>query len=366
MKEIQKPEINQSEEQDIDLLELARKLWNNRRKIIKWGAIGAVIGIIIALSIPREYVTSVKLAPELGDKRRAGGSLSAIASMAGISTGSATADAVYPEIYPDIVGSVPFITSLFDVEVETTEGNKMTVEEYLTTETSAPWWSAILGLPGKLIGMMKSSEEVPEGHTLDNFRLTSSETGLFNKINNRVSASVDQQNLVSISVKMQDPLVSALLADTVVSRLKNFVTDYRTNKERKDLEYAETINKEAQQEYYRAQQALADYIDRNQGIATQSARITRDRLENETELAFSLYNQTARHVQTAKAAVQENTPVYVIIEPPTVPNRPTSPRRLMIVVGFAFVAALICAAWITFIKPLIENIKSTKTDDMVS
>lgn len=365
MKEIHEPDTTQSEEQEIDLLELAAKLWANRFKIIKWGAIGAVVGLIIALSIPREYVTAVKLAPEVGDKQRTAGSLGALASIAGISTGAGGgADAVYPQIYPDIVSSVPFITSLFDVEVETSEGEKMSVKQYLTEETSSPWWNIIMSAPGKLIRMLKKSEPLPEGHTLDNFHLTPAEASLVNQISQRVSADIDQEtSMVEIDVRMQDPLVSAMLADTVVSRLQAFVTDYRTNKVRKDLEYAEKINKEAQQEYYRAQQALADYSDRNQGLATQSARIARDRLENEAQLAFTLYNQTARQVQSAKAVVQANTPVYVIIAPATVPNSPVSPKRTMIILGFTFIAALGCALWILFLQPLLANIKSNKQND---
>ncbi|MDE6371728.1 MAG: chain-length determining protein, partial [Duncaniella sp.] len=216
---------------------------------------------------------------------------------------------------------------------------------------------AILGLPGKVIGWIKGSDE-DEEHVLDNFQLTSSESALVKALCDRISASVDQKtSVVTIDVRMQDPLVSAILADTVVSRLQKYITDYRTNKARQDLEYAELLNSEAQQEYYRVQQKLADYSDRNQGIATQSARITRDRLENETTLAFTLYNQTAQQVQKAKAKVQETTPVYAVVVPATVPIRATSPRKALILVGFVFLAVVACSAWILFIQPLIEENK---------
>lgn len=80
-------------------------------------------------------------------------------------------------------------------------------------------------------------------------------------LNKRVTATVDQKtNVVTISVLMQDPLISAVLADTVVSRLQDYVTQYRTNKSRKDLEYAETLNEEAKVEYYKAQQKYADIL----------------------------------------------------------------------------------------------------------
>ena len=348
---------NNDDEKEIDLLELASKLWAQRKKLAVWSICGAVIGLVIAFSIPKEYTTTVKLAPETTDAKAAGGGLSALASMAGFGSISSGVDAVYPQLYPDVVGSVPFTTSLFDVEVKTKEdGQEFTVRQYLEDETKAPWWSAVIGAPFKLIGMLKSSEEEedPEGRKVNNSHLSQDENKLVEALNNRVSASVDQKtSVVTITVNMQDPLVSAILADTVVSRLQEYVTQYRTNKARKDLEYAETLNEEAKAEYYKAQQRYAEYLDSNQGLALQRAQITRDRLENETSLAFNLYNQTAQQVQKAKAKVQETTPVYAIITPATVPVKASSPKKVMILVGFTFLAFVACAAWILFIQPLL-------------
>lgn len=349
-----------ADEKEIDLLELAAKLWAQRKKLIIWSVCGAVIGLIVAFSIPREYTTSVKLAPEANDSKASAGGLGALASMAGLGSSSSGSDAVYPQLYPDVVSSVPFVTSLFDVVVPLNDdGGDMTVRQYMEEEIRSPWWSAITGAPFKLIGLLRGGEkEDPEGKALDNFKLSVQENKLVEAITKRVTASVDQKtSVVTISVNMQDPLVSAVLADTVVSRLQEYVTAYRTNKARKDLEYAETLNEEAKSEYYKAQQKYAEYLDRNQGLAFQSAKITSARLENETSLAFNLYNQTAQQVQKAKAKVQETTPVYAIITPATVPVKPTSPRKPLILIGFTFLAFVACAAWILFGQPLLEQQK---------
>lgn len=361
-------EVNDGEEKEIDLLELGMTLWKQRRKLIIWSIIGAVIGLVVAFSIPKEYDTSVKLAPELTDNKSMSGGLGALASMAGLSTGaSAGADAVYPMLYPDVVGSVPFLTGLFDVKVTTKgkngeKGHTITVQQYMEEDMRSPWWGAVLGLPGKLIGMLKGGDEEAKtgsDHKLDNFQLTLDESKLVESLGSRVSASVDDKtSVVTISVKMQDPLVSAVLADTVVSRLQEYITAYRTNKSRKDLEYAEKLNEEAKDNYYKAQQRYADYLDRNQGLAFHSAQVTRDRLENEATLAFNLYNQTAQKVQQAQAKVQETTPVYAIVTPATVPVMPTGPRKIIILIGFTFLAFVGCAAWILFGAPAIADIKA--------
>lgn len=347
-------------ESEVDILELGTKLWAQRRKLIKWSIYGAVIGLIVAFSIPREYTTSVKLAPETKDTKANSGGLGALASMAGINIGSGSGvDAVYPMLYPDVVNSVPFITSLFDVEVQLSkDGPKMTVQQFMDEESHGTWWSFIIGLPGKIIGLLRSSEEVGADHKLDSFQLTQDEDLMVTALRKRISTSVDTKtSVVTIDVKMQDPLVSAMLADTVVARLKNYIIAYRTDKARQDLEYAERINKEAREDYYVAQQRYADYLDRNQGLAFRSAETVKERLANEATLAFNLYNQTAQKLQAAQAQVQETTPVCAVITPATVPVKASSPRKPLILIGFTFLAFIACAAWILFGKPALQNYK---------
>ncbi len=355
-------DVNEKEEGTIDLLDIASNLWANRRKLIKWSVCGAVIGLIVAFSIPREYTTSVQLAPEVGDNKASGGGMAALASMAGLASLSNGADAVYPMLYPDVVSSVPFLTSLFDVEVQTKEeGKKLTVEQYMEEEVSSPWWSVVLSLPFRLIGLLTPAEEVDPNHKLDNFQLTKEEDDLVKALRDRIVANVDAKtSVVTVDVSMQDPLISAVLADTVVNRLKQFVTDYRTNKARQDLRYAEMLNEEAKAAYYTAQQRYANYLDRNQGIVFRSAQVERERLENETSLAFNLYNSTCQQVQHAQAKVQETMPVYAVITPATVPIKPSKPRKALILVGFTFLAFVACAVWIQFLRPMIEEYKATK------
>lgn len=361
------PEQRDEDEQEIDLLELAIKLWNQKKKICIWCFIGAILGLVIAFSIPREYAVDVTLAPEISNGQKMNGSLGAMAAMVGIGANAqGGGDAVNPMLYPDVVSSVPFLVGLFNVPVEDIDGEKkITVKEYVEEDLRSPWWSTVIGLPFKLIGMlMADDEEEDPNKPTDTFQLTKQENLVVKALQNRINASVDTKTyVITISVTMQDPLISATLADTVVNRLQEYITDYRTNKARKDLEYAQLLNKEAQENYYKAQQKYADYLDRNNGLIIHSAMTTRERLQNEATLAFNLYNQTAQQVQVAKAKVQEQTPVYATISPATVPIKATSPRKVLILVGFVFLAFVACSAWILYGKPLVEEMKKKKTEE---
>ncbi|MDE7466782.1 MAG: chain-length determining protein, partial [Muribaculaceae bacterium] len=338
----------------------AMTLWKQRRKIFKWCGIGAVVGLVIAFSIPKEYTATVSLAPELNTNRTSSG-LGALASMAGINLGSTqSVDAVYPMLYPDVVSSIPFMTGLFDVKVHTQdEDSLITVENYILEDQRQPWWNYVLSAPFRLIGMLlPADDEEDEDHKLDNFHLTRDEYNLVQFLQGSINTSFDMKTMVvSIDVTTQDPMVSAILADTVVSRLQQYITNYRTDKARKDLEYALKINEEAKQDYYEAQQKYADFQDRNQGLAFQVAQTQRERLSNEVSLAFSLYNQTSQQVQMARAKVQETNPVYAVITPASVPIYASRPRKAMILIGFVFLAFVASSAWILFGKPLLASLK---------
>ena len=379
LKDKEKNQLNPEEkEKEIDIMAMIYKLWSHKKLILIWCLWGVLAGLIIAFSIPREYTTHVKLAPEVRSRGTANlsGGLSALASMAGISTsGNSGTDAFYPQLYPDIVASVPFVMSLIDVPVTDKDDKETTVRDYILEKTHGPWWDIVIGAPFKVVGMIRGGRKneknneildsiVGENH---NFRISSQDDAIISSLRKRIKANVDPKtNVISLRVEMQDPVVSAILADTVVSRLREYVTDYRTNKARKDLAYAQKLNSEAQKEYYDAQQRLADYIDRNQNLATQSAKISRERMENEVSLAFNLYNETSLQVQNAKSKVQETTPVYTEITPATVPLRPTSPRRGMIIGGFTILGFLISCAWIIFSEPVItkykEKVKTIKEE----
>lgn len=356
------------EEQEIDLLELARKVWADRKLVLKWCGIAAVVGLVVAFSIPKEYTTNVTIAPESTSGSRSMGGLSALTGMAGINLDAGSGrDALSPDLYPDIVSSVAFTTELFDVPVRDADGElQTTVYDYLQEYQRSPWWSTVISLPFKCIGWtvsLFSGDEEPTDSTatVNPFQLTKKENEIVKALNNRIAVSVDKKSLtVSIAVTMQDPLISATLTDTVMQKLQDYITDYRTNKARHDLDFTQKLYDEAQQKYYEAQQRYADYVDKNQNILLRSVQTRQERLQNEMNLAYNLYNQTAQQLQLAKAKVQENTPVYTVVQAATVPLRASKPSKAMILIGFVFLAGVGSVGWILFGRDLLRQFKGSK------
>ena len=353
-----------SQEEEIDLLELALKVWGERKFILKACGYAVLIGLVIVFSIPREYTTEAMIAPELSDNKGTGG-LSSLAAMAGLNLNATSgADAIYPDLYPNIVSSTPFITGLFNVRVkDLDEEVDTTLYCYLNEYQRMPWWSLITSAPFKALGWVVSllTDEEDDG-IFDPFHLTKEETDTAKELSERINVSVDKKTgVTTLTVTMQDPLISASLTDTVMHRLQNYITEYRTNKARHDLAFTEKLYTEAKANYTDAQSKYASFVDANQNIILLSYRAEQERLQNEMSLAYNVYTQVAQQLQMAKAKVQEITPVYTVVQPATVPLRPSKPSKPMILIGFVFLAGVGSVGWILFIKDLLKGWKKQTT-----
>ena len=163
--------------------------------------------------------------------------------------------------------------------------------------------------------------------------------------------------MTTITATMQDPFISATITDSIMSRLQNHITAYRTSKARKDLAFAQKLYREAKASYTTAQKKYATFADANQNLILFSYRSEQERLQNEMTLAYNVYSQTAQQLQMAKAKVQEITPVYTVVQPATVPLKPAKPNKMMILIGFIFLGGVGSVGWILFIKDLFKNFK---------
>ena len=362
----QVPPHQEEEEQEIDLMEYARKLWESRKTLLIASGIAAVLGVVIALTTPRQYTVTVTLAPESG--KSGGGSLSGIASMLGMggfSMGS-DADALNVMLYPNIVSSTPFILDLMDTPVKTIDEEQpdTTLTGYLTEYTKKSLMGTVISLPFKAIGgvisLFKAEEpEVTGPGTIDPFQLTKDQAKIAEGIKKHIVANVDKKTgITTVSVTMQDPMVAAMLTDTVLLKLKQHITKYRVSKAEDDCKYWENLNNQRRDEYYAKQKEYAEYVDANKNVVLQSVQIEQERLQNDMQLAYQVYSNVATQLQMARAKVQEAKPVFVIVEPASVPLQASGTSRAMTVIGTIFLIVAGTAVWILFGKDFLSQLKN--------
>lgn len=353
----------QKEASSVGFMKIYKDLLKHRRLYYKVLPITFVLAVIYTLSLPSYYRCTVKLSPELSSSRTSSSLLSLASNFGfnmGRSSGGMGSEALFPTLYPDLINSTDFKVSLFPVPV-TIEGNKekgikdrtMPYYDYLVNEQKKPWFSAILGAPRKLIGwtlsLFKSqpSDDNLQEEAVDPFRLTRKQAMMVKAINKKVVCDVDKKTMViTIRVTDQNPVIAATMADTVKTRLQKFITDYRTSKVRVDMEYYEKINAEAKIRYEEARQKYSEFVDANQYIILQTVRQKQVDLENEMQLQYNAYMQTAQQLLSAQAKVQEETPAFTTLQSATVPVERAAPARTKICLMFLFLAFIGTSVWI--------------------
>ena len=362
-KNYQQPDVQEPEndEIEIDWMGIVRKIIAIRKTLYKAAGVGVILGIIIALSIPKQYTVTVTLSPEMGGDKAGGGLASLASSFLGTATTGSSPDALNATLAPDIVASTPFILELFNTKVQTLDGKLDTTLVAYLDEQKQSWWGYIKAAPGMAIGAIKSlfSEDTDTVTTLNPFQLTQKEAGKVASIKQAITAEVDKKTaMTTLTVTLQDPKVTAIVADSVVAKLQQYIIDYRIKKAKEDCAYLEQLYKERQQEYYDAQSKYAHYFDSNRNIALQSVRAEQERLQNDMNLAYQVYSQVAQQLQVARAKIQEEKPVFAVVEPATVPLQPSGTSQKVILIGIVFLIIAITAYWLLLGKKYWEVFKN--------
>lgn len=344
------PATEDDDEIQIDWMGILRQVLAIRKTLYKAAGIGLIIGILIALGTPKQYTVSITLSPEMGSSKSGSGLASMAASFLGTSIGTDSPDALNATLAPDIVASTPFLLELFDARVVSQDKQIDTTFTAYLDEQKSSWMGYVLKAPGMAISGIKSlfTNEEEEKDTIQGgtIELNEEDAQKLEGLRKQISADVDKKTAITtLSVTLQDPKVTATIADSVVSKLQQYITAYRTSKAKEDCQYLEKLYKERQQEYYDAQQRYARYVDANSNVVFQSTMAERERLQNDMNLAYQVYSQVAQQLQVARAKVQEEKPVFAVVEPAVVPLKPSGTSRKVILLGMVFLAVAFTGAW---------------------
>jgi uncharacterized protein involved in exopolysaccharide biosynthesis len=356
-------EIDKNGEQVVyvDLKPYFLRVIKGWKTILLWALCGMLLGIIIGLSKPKTFTSTAVVAPEIATRNTLGSnsSLSTLASLAGINANSlAMTDAMHPDLYPMIIASTDFRIGLFDLPVEfTRSGQKISTDlyDYVANYTKTPWYSYVVALPricveaAKGIFAKKDADaefDYSEGHTqMDSLRLTRQQERVVKALARSIKAAVERRTYVlSVQVTMQDRMVAAQVANAVLDHLQQFVVKYRTEKAQNNVEYFEKIYQETHDEYMAAQRSYAYYSDSHQGSLSRISQVEQQRLQNEANLKFQMYNTTAQNLLTARARVQEEAPVLVVLQQAKAPIN-GKPSKVSLAILFFFIGAFAGALW---------------------
>ncbi|QHW00504.1 GNVR domain-containing protein [Spirosoma endbachense] len=359
--ETKRKEIIDDDEIEIRLSDIIGFLKNSRRRIIIGALIGFTVGALYAFSKSNIYTSQVTVMPEIQARSGGLGGLGSLAGLAGIDINSATGggvDAIRPDVYPDVLQSVPFALYLLKQPVYSQKLQaKMSLAKFVNQINAS-------GFIGIIAGMFSKKDEITKDERLDpgNFsqaiQVTKEQEELIKVIQKTVTALYDKKTgLLTLTSSVQDPVVAATVARLSLEYLTNYITTYRTEKARRQVTFLVQRVNEAKSRYQTAEYILSTYRDRNRNVFLNTAKIDEQRLQADFLLEQSVYNELSKQLEQAKIKVQDETPVFKILEPPTVPLRKSAPKRSLIILGFGIVGGIVSIIG-AFIRRIQLNTKS--------
>lgn len=330
----------------IDVLAIAKEMKKHKKQYLIALPVTFVLSCLLILCVPRYYTSTAKLAPEISSFSSS--SLGDIASSFGFDLGGSAAngDAIFPELYPELIESNDFMVGMFDVKVKSKDGSiNTTYYDYLATKRQTPWWSKAYNSVKQLFDTPDSTP-VSKNRKVNPFQLTRRQDQIARLMSKNIKCNIDKKNyVISITVEDQDPLICATLADTVQTKLQDFITAYRTKKAKKDLEYYKKLSSDAKSKYERIRQQYGSYSDANQDVVLESYRLKANDMENEMQLLYNTYTSLQAQVQQAQAKLLMQTPAFTTLQSASVPLKPAGPKRMLFVLGMTFLAFIVVTVY---------------------
>lgn len=363
----------QPEEREIDLIDLIRKLWLERMFILKVTGVFILLGLLTALTGSKEYTASCQFVPQTS-KNANNSSMARLASLAGINMGSlATGEQLLsPLVYPNVLNSIAFKRDLLQTQIRIKgEEEPITLLTYLSDKKYRKFsltgtiLKYTVGLPGLIVHAIKGEPEEQETIADEPFVvLTKEEYTAVRALESVIGIEVEEKKgYIALSAQMPEPYAAAQVAESALELLQKYITEFKVDKVQSNLEFIQERYDELKKEYEEIQELRAAYKDANQGISTSRARTNLEKLDNQYNLAYSIYSEMATQLEQAKIQVKETTPILTVIDPVSMPIKPSKPRKMMILVGFTFLGGVAACGYVLIAPTLREAFASARRKD---
>ncbi|MFK8376232.1 Wzz/FepE/Etk N-terminal domain-containing protein [Capnocytophaga canimorsus] len=359
-------QVLNKEEDEIDLLELFRKLWRARKTVLIVTFVFFVLGLLMAILSPKEYTATTIIVPQTSGSSKLGGSLGGLAALAGVNLGKSSTEDIPPTLYPKLVKSIPFKRKLLQTPLYfETLGKSVSYQEYYWQYAKPSTLDVIkkytIGLPALLFSKKEeNTSEVDHNKQDQIISLNRREEGLHHLIDAQLKLNVNEkEGFVTLNYSMPEALAAAQMLQRAQELLQNSIIEFKVKKAKEELQFIEQLYLEAEKDFKTKQYALANFQDRNRNFSSSLPQTRLQQLQTEFNLAYGVYSELAKQFENQKIKVKEETPAFTVIEPVSVPNEKSKPKRGMIIAIWTFLG-IVLGVGSVFLKDFIRQLKAEK------
>ena len=329
--------MNTNSSDEIDLIDLLKKVFKAKKTILYITIISSAIGVLLAVITPNKYTAKTVFIPQNQDSGST--SLSGVASLVGINLGNNTVSGYIPSaMYPQIAQSSKFKRLLLSENIDIIDN--VTLKSYLI----------------KTHGL-----SFEDANSSSNLYVSKLEEKCFELITKIISISVNQKDgFVSISASMSNAEYSATVASKAKEILQKIIIENKIESAKQNLIFTETQLSEKRVVFDEVQAKLAFFSDSNLNSVNSFVINEKSKLEAEFEIINAVVTELSKQVEQAKLQVTKDTPVFSTIIEAVIPNEITSPKRIELILIFGFIGFILGILYALTIDPVREIIHSFK------
>ncbi len=350
--EIIKAEYKLIRKGEIDLNYLMNLIWNKRSFLVYCMLVFTFGGIVLLFITPKKYTAKASILPSETNSINGIGNLGALAGMAGVNLSSMLneSNSISPELYEQVVNSFLFKIDLINSKYYFKRSDTLqTIMEYANIDTiESPFLKYTIHLPWTLNQLYKKPSKKTVIKKIEGInKLSNKERRAFNFIEKLIVVEVnDKTGLVTVSAEANEPIFVCQLVNGAVNQLQEYIKLYKIQQSRDNMEFIQEQHALKQVEYENVQKQYFRYMDSHRNIVSERVDIKFQKLKDEYNIISAVYKGLAQQLEQAKIAVNEQTPVFMILEPAIVPNKNSSPNIVLFVILSVLFGFIFGIAWI--------------------
>jgi len=314
---------------ELELIEIFQLLWSKKRFISIFTGIITIIAIIyslLATPLYKSHITIYPIGEDAGNSSM--GQLQGLASTFGINMGSANFTPFY---IPDIVNSrrlkKQIINNMWETEVFDNPVNLITYWEIDDTTG----FSII-----KIItGLFKSNEQSDPYYKYQEKAIK--------QLSEQLSVSIDDESgLITISLLMEEPQLSADIVNFVAEEVKLYISDEMFIQSSENRQFIESRVAVAKEELSNSEVKLTDFRKEHPlALDTPDLQLQRGRFMRDIEVNQEVFITLRQQYELAKIEELKEAPIINILDEGEAAMEKSKPRRKLIVVSFFIIGIIV-------------------------
>jgi uncharacterized protein involved in exopolysaccharide biosynthesis len=322
----------------------AQLFWKRKNIFLRAVVGGLAIAAAVIAKTKSEFSSTIRILPYKNTGSATGG-LSGLAGLAGIRLPTGSADvSITTELYPEVANSTDYRKKLASVPIYfgRTDEYIALIEYFKNNRRKASRYddqSAKIGNQGIAPDQIRTpsngsrSPNDSSQNTSTPKREDKELVGIVNAMKHRLAVSVDKKTgVITISTLMPDPFAAADLAQKATDLLMREIIAFESQKSTEQFNFILEQQTQASARYRASQEALVAFMDRNRAIEGGYSIVRRDQLQKDVALAYEVYQQLSRDLESSRIKMNQDTPLFMTLEKAQVPWKRAKPRVTNIII----------------------------------